>query len=1169
MRFEKLLITVVAVLLTAVWLIPATAEVTVSPLGLTIVDPDGEEVEGPITITNHGDEEVEFFIRVGSENWGNDDDDERRGPRRDDRGGPDELTYEWRDSAEDDGPDYDWIDIIDFEDVVQVENVVDDSFHGMFEIGFDFEYYGEVYDEFGIHANGFACFVDASAVIYHWPAWGPLPSAEPGPANNTPPPTMLAVMYQDLDPLRSGEIFYWTNEQDMLIVTWDDMAHWQDEGQDDGEHWIFQMILTASGLIKYQYAQVGDDDPNRLAVLVGLQNEDRDMGFTVIFNDFEYLEDELAIAFGPEGAWVAWLEYNPSGGAIPGGEEVAIELTIDPEELEDESVNWANLILNFNQDLPSVTVPIIVSMNSPVGDIAGTITDAANNEPIEGAMIIIEPSSLTRFSDDEGNYEMPDMPVGNYMLTCSFGDYFDLVEGVEVVDGEDTDGSMALLHAECNLDRERLVVELAPDADTDAIFTVTNDGNATLTYTTERRLPGDADRPPWALRESFFVGEELEDTRIEGVVFIEDNFYVSGRNDRQPTIYILDREGALIDTFAQPGEDVSGMRDLAYDGTLLWGAIANMVYGLTLEGNVEVEFEGPYRLITCITWDPDRECLWLAGTTTDITAVDINGEVIVEIDRQELRMYGLAYWPDDPNGMPLYIFNKDRENDLQTVHKCDPDSGDIEFIRFLEPEAGGTPVGAYISNEYDIYSWVFMDIANTPGDDGGDRIDLWQLDARRDWFMLDPTEGIIEADDSQVFRLHFNANGLPAVQFEGEIVFIHDGFGRETILPVSLNVVLGPVEAERTLQLEMGWNMISVNLQPDPDDIREITQTLVEADLLILMKDGLGRFYSPEFDFCNIPGWDVADGYQMKMDDAAELTIGGITVMADDPLPLTEGWNLIAYYPRIEVDAIIAFSGIVDRLLIAKDGLGRFYNVEWGFSNMGNLQEGQGYQVKVTEDLELVYRLQEEDDDLIAKVHNPQGSSPVHPVTGNNMSLLLIDNHQLSIEIGVYADGQLVGSGNLQNGLCGIAIWGDDPTTDVIDGALTDQPLSIVIHDETAQHNVSFNTLTGESKYSTDGFWVIELEGVVEIPTEFGITSAFPNPFNSRILVKYALPEAGIVNLSVFDLTGRQVMELASGQQAAGVHSVTVEGEALASGIYFINLQAVGQVSKWKVVLMK
>jgi hypothetical protein len=32
----------------------------------------------------------------------------------------------------------------------------------------------------------------------------------------------------------------------------------------------------------------------------------------------------------------------------------------------------------------------------------------------------------------------------------------------------------------------------------------------------------------------------------------------------------------------------------------------------------------------------------------------------------------------------------------------------------------------------------------------------------------------------------------------------------------------------------------------------------------MLMKNGMGQFYNPEFDFCNIPGWDVAQGYMSR-----------------------------------------------------------------------------------------------------------------------------------------------------------------------------------------------------------------------------------------------------------------------------------------------------------------
>jgi len=529
-------------------------------------------------------------------------------------------------------------------------------------------------------------------------------------------------------------------------------------------------------------------------------------------------------------------------------------------------------------------------------------------------------------------------------------------------------------------------------------------------------------------------------------------------------------------------------------------------------------------------------------------------------------MYGFGYWPDDPDDSPLYIFHKVRDVSDQVVHKMNLDNGELTEVSILEPEGGGSAAGAFITNEYDIYSWVFMAVVNDGGDD---RVDIWQIDARKDWFLLDPMEGVIEAGNTQEFDLTLDATGLPPEVFEGELVFLHDGVGSETHLPVTLRVVEGPVQAERTIQLDIGWNMVSVNLQPDPDDIRVLMRELVEADLLLLMKDGQGRFYSPEFDFCNIPGWNVADGYQMKMDDAGEVTLAGITVMADDAISLTDGWNLISYYPRTPIDAIVAFSGIVDQLLIAKDGWGRFYNPEWGFSNMGDLEELRGYQVKVTEDLDLVYRLQAEDDEFVLNVCNRQGKLLVHPLTGNNMSLLVKGGRVQDGEIGVFTNGELVGSGVLEDGVCGIAIWGDDPTTPEIDGAVEGASLELSVFDENGSHPVQFETLAGDDLYQLDGFWAVELMEVTMLPDEFGIVSAYPNPFNSQTRVTYNLMEATHIDLALFDLSGRRIFDLVFGHRNAGQYAVVIDGSSLASGVYLVQLKANGDVSRSKITLVK
>jgi hypothetical protein len=81
--------------------------------------------------------------------------------------------------------------------------------------------------------------------------------------------------------------------------------------------------------------------------------------------------------------------------------------------------------------------------------------------------------------------------------------------------------------------------------------------------------------------------------------------------------------------------------------------------------------------------------------------------------------------------------------------------------------------------------------------------------------------------------------------------------------------------------------------------------------------------------------------------------------------------------------------------------------------------------------------------------------------------------------------------------------------------------------------------------------------------------STYPNPFNSSTTISFTLPNSSDAVLSVFDMTGRLVETLTDGVRPAGKHSVVWNGMELASGIYFIRLDAGEFHSIGKVVLVK
>jgi parallel beta-helix repeat protein len=65
---------------------------------------------------------------------------------------------------------------------------------------------------------------------------------------------------------------------------------------------------------------------------------------------------------------------------------------------------------------------------------------------------------------------------------------------------------------------------------------------------------------------------------------------------------------------------------------------------------------------------------------------------------------------------------------------------------------------------------------------------------------------------------------------------------------------------------------------------------------------------------------------------------------------------------------------------------------------------------------------------------------------------------------------------------------------------------------------------------------------------------AVPNPAASSAEVSYSLPATGDIELALFDMAGRKVMTIASGQAAAGSHDISLDVSGLASGVYTLML---------------
>ncbi len=99
---------------------------------------------------------------------------------------------------------------------------------------------------------------------------------------------------------------------------------------------------------------------------------------------------------------------------------------------------------------------------------------------------------------------------------------------------------------------------------------------------------------------------------------------------------------------------------------------------------------------------------------------------------------------------------------------------------------------------------------------------------------------------------------------------------------------------------------------------------------------------------------------------------------------------------------------------------------------------------------------------------------------------------------------------------------------------------------------------------------VTSAEGVESgIPTEFRLSTGFPNPFNGLVNFEMRTAQAGLVDVRVYDMLGREIALLMREELVPGVHSLQWNSGHIASGVYLIRMQAQSAVQAVRVVLVK
>tara|TARA_S200000501_G_scaffold272526_1_gene256304 strand:- start:750 stop:1277 length:528 start_codon:yes stop_codon:yes gene_type:complete len=128
---------------------------------------------------------------------------------------------------------------------------------------------------------------------------------------------------------------------------------------------------------------------------------------------------------------------------------------------------------------------------------------------------------------------------------------------------------------------------------------------------------------------------------------------------------------------------------------------------------------------------------------------------------------------------------------------------------------------------------------------------------------------------------------------------------------------------------------------------------------------------------------------------------------------------------------------------------------------------------------------------------------------------------------------------------------------------------------------ITVGASAGSEATVASGYWgwitkktSLDTEKEEIIPSVFKVQPAYPNPFNPTTRVNLQIPNAGEVEINIYDVLGRKVMFLTQNYASAGTYTFhwnprNVSGDALSTGTYIMMVTFNNKIQTQKITFLK
>ncbi|MCA9732913.1 T9SS type A sorting domain-containing protein [candidate division KSB1 bacterium] len=354
----------------------------------------------------------------------------------------------------------------------------------------------------------------------------------------------------------------------------------------------------------------------------------------------------------------------------------------------------------------------------------------------------------------------------------------------------------------------------------------------------------------------------------------------------------------------------------------------------------------------------------------------------------------------------------------------------------------------------------------------------------------------------------------------------------------------------QTLNVEAGWNILSVPLTAND----------------MFTNNVFPEATSKAFTFAE--GYRADDllhsgtGYWLKFPANDTLELCGREANSNE-MALKKGWNLVGPFAEdvAVADVQTTPSGIISS---------QFFGYSNGYAVAEQLQAGKGYWVRVAQDGLMRFSAPTNAPALTKSGgHNAQ----IANIDGNWGTISITDNARRSATL--YAADRDIDTETFA--------LPPAPPAGIFDVRFSDgtfvAPLQEQEHDiflNAAQFPVTISAngldlqltdaVTGEllNAQLKDGESLVLKNAAltrlrvteIAIPDQYVLHQNYPNPFNPQTTIAFDLPQAGAVNVVIYNTLGQEVARISDGRLDAGTHTFTFDARNLASGVYFLRMHA-------------